>query len=102
VTATVRAFDKQYDIIGSGTGPIAAFCNALSLVDMGLGGIPVRVLDYAEHAMASGRDAEAVSYLELQVGDEVLWGVGISKSIVRASLRAVVSGIDRAARMLRG
>jgi 2-isopropylmalate synthase len=98
VTATVRAFDDDFEITGTGRGPIAAFCNALSAVDMGLGGLQVRVLDYAEHAMASGRDADAVSYLELQVGDRVLWGVGISKSIVRASLRGVISGIDRAAR----
>jgi 2-isopropylmalate synthase len=100
VTATVRAFDKEYDIAGTGRGPIAAFCNALSAVDMGMGGVQVRVLDYTEHAMASGRDADAVSYLELEVGDDVFWGVGISKSIVRASLRGVISGIDRAARNL--
>ncbi len=98
VTATVRAFDREYEVTGTGTGPIAAFTNALSTVDMGMGGVPVRVLDYAEHAMAAGRDAEAVSYLELEVGDRILWGVGISKSIVRASLRGVISGINRAAR----
>ena len=55
---------------------------------MGLGGVSVRVLDYAEHALTAGRDAEAAAYLEIEVGDRVLWGVGISESIVRASLRA--------------
>ena len=58
----------------------------------------MRVLDYAEHALTAGRDAEAAAYLEIEVGDQVLWGVGISESIVRASLRAVISALNRAAR----
>ena len=67
---------------------------------MGLGGVSVRVLDYAEHALTSGRDAEAAAYLEIEVGDRVYWGVGISESIVRASLRGVVSALNRAARQI--
>jgi len=81
-----------------GNGPIAAFCSAISEPDMGLGGIGVRVLDYSEHALTSGGDAEAAAYLEIEVGDEVLWGVGISESIVGASLRAVMSAVNRIAR----
>ncbi len=83
---------------GVGNGPIAALCAALSSVDMGFGGINVRVLDYVEHALTAGRDAEAAAYLELEIGDQVLWGVGISESIVNASLRGVVSGLNRVAR----
>jgi 2-isopropylmalate synthase len=98
VTAKVVAFGKEWDISGVGNGPIAAFCSALSEVDMGLGGVNVRVLDYAEHALTSGRDAEAAAYLEIEVGDRVLWGVGISESIVGASLRAVISAVNRVAR----
>ena len=56
------------------------------------------MLDYAEHALTAGRDAEAAAYLEIEIGDRVLWGVGISESIVRASLRAVISAMTRAAR----
>ncbi len=97
VTATVRALGKDYELSGVGNGPVAAFCSALSPVDMGLGGVPVRVLDYAEHALTSGRDAEAAAYLEIEVGDRVLWGVGISESIVQASLRGVLSALNRAA-----
>ncbi len=78
---------------GSGNGPIAAFCDALSGH-----GIDVRVLDYHEHAMSAGGDAKAAAYLECAVGDRVLWGVGIDPSIITASLAAVVSAVNRAQR----
>jgi 2-isopropylmalate synthase len=99
IEATVRAFGREDVIRGLGNGPIAAFCEALSEVDLGLGGVNVRVLDYAEHALTAGRDAEAAAYLEIEVGDRVFWGVGISESIVEASLRGVISALNRAARV---
>jgi 2-isopropylmalate synthase len=98
ITTTVRAFGTEHVLTGVGNGPIAAFCAAISPIDLGLGGVSVRVLDYAEHALTAGRDAEAAAYLEIEVGDRVLWGVGVSESIVRASLRAVMSALNRAAR----
>jgi len=98
VTATVRAFGKEYQVTGVGNGPIAAFCAGLSPMDLGLGGLDVRVLDYAEHALTTGHDSEAAAYLELEVGDQVFWGVGISESIVHASLLGVVGALNRAAR----
>ena len=98
ITATVRAFGTEHALNGVGNGPIAAFCAALSAIDTDLGGLSVRVLDYAEHALTAGRDAEAAAYLEIQVGDRVLWGVGISESIVQASLRGVISALNRVAR----
>ena len=78
---------------GRGNGPIAAFVDALRSVD-----VDVRVLDYAEHAMSAGGDARAAAYVECAVGDRVLWGVGIDPNIVTASLRAVVSAVNRAQR----
>jgi 2-isopropylmalate synthase len=78
---------------GRGNGPIAAFVDALKTVD-----VDVRVLDYAEHAMSAGGDARAAAYVECAVGERVLWGVGIDANIVTASLRAVVSAINRAQR----
>jgi 2-isopropylmalate synthase len=99
ITATVRAFGTEHTLTGVGNGPIAAFCQALSPIDLGLGGVGVRVLDYAEHALTAGRDAEAAAYLEIEVGERVLWGVGVSESIVAASLRGVISGLNRAARI---
>jgi 2-isopropylmalate synthase len=100
IAATVSVEGQQYDISGIGNGPIAAFCSALSAVDMGFGGLDVRVLDYAEHALTAGQSSEAAAYLEIQIGDRVFWGVGISESIVQASLRGVLSGLNRAARRL--
>jgi 2-isopropylmalate synthase len=75
---------------GSGNGPIAAFTDALGAV-----GVDVRVLDYHEHAMSSGGDARAAAYLECAVGGRVVWGVGIDANIVTASLKAVVSAVNR-------
>ena len=78
---------------GRGNGPIAAFVDALKTLD-----VDVRVLDYAEHALSAGGDAKAAAYVECAVGDRVLWGVGIDPNIVSASLRAVVSAVNRAQR----
>jgi 2-isopropylmalate synthase len=78
-------------LTGEGTGPIDAFVTALATV-----GVDVRVLDYAEHALSAGGDATAAAYVECAVGGRVLWGVGIDPNIVTASLRAVVSAVNRA------
>ncbi|PZS05335.1 MAG: 2-isopropylmalate synthase [Pseudonocardiales bacterium] len=80
------------ELHGSGNGPIAAFVDALSTVDVDLA-----FLDYAEHALSSGGDATAAAYVEVSFGERVLWGVGIDNNIVTASLRAVVSAVNRAA-----
>ena len=103
IAATVRAFGTEHSLTGTGNGPIAAFCDALSGAGLGLGedggeGLAVRVLDYSEHALTAGRDAEAAAYLEIAVGERVLWGVGISQSIVDASLRGVISAVNRVSR----
>ena len=59
-------------------------------------GETIRVLDYHEHAIGSGADAQAVAYLELRVGERTLFGVGMDANIVSASLKAIVSGLQRA------
>ncbi len=94
-TIVVELLDDgvSHTLEGHGNGPVAAFCQALSAH-----GIDVRVLDYAEHAMSAGGDAKAAAYLECAVGERVLWGVGINPSIVRASLKAIVSAVNRAVR----
>ena len=81
------------EVEGVGNGPIAAFCDAMAQV-----GVDVRVLDYHEHAMSSGGDAQAASYVECAVEGQMLWGVGIDSSIVTSSLKAVVSAVNRAQR----
>ncbi|HWC82386.1 MAG TPA: 2-isopropylmalate synthase [Pseudonocardiaceae bacterium] len=93
IDATVRIEDEEQQLTGRGNGPIAAFVDALAAV-----GYDVRVQDYAEHAMSAGDDARAAAYVECAVGDRVYWGVGVDASIVTASLRAVVSAINRASR----
>ena len=80
---------------GTGNGPIAAFCDALAKV-----GVEVKVLDYHEHALSAGGDAQAAAYLECSVAGRTLWGVGIDSSIVTASLKAVVSAVNRQLRDL--
>ena len=75
---------------GTGNGPIAAFCDALGTV-----GYDVRVLDYAEHALSSGGDAMAAAYVECAVDGQVHWGVGLDANIVTASLKAVISAVNR-------
>ena len=60
-------------------------------------GHDVRVLDYAEHALSSGGDARAAAYVECAIGERILWGVGVDANIVTASLKAVVSAVNRAA-----
>jgi 2-isopropylmalate synthase len=76
-----------------GNGPIAAFVAALGQI-----GVDVRVLDYAEHAMSAGGDATAASYVECEIDGRVLWGVGLNPSIVIASLKAIVSAVNRVSR----
>ncbi|MDX6286944.1 MAG: 2-isopropylmalate synthase [Frankiales bacterium] len=79
------------EIDGTGNGPIAAFTAGLSTL-----GYDVRVLDYVEHALSAGGDARAAAYLECAIDGQVLWGVGIDANIVTASLKAIVSAVNRA------
>ncbi len=81
----------EHEIEGTGNGPISAFCDALATL-----GIGVRVLDYSEHALSAGSDAQAAAYVECEIGGEVWWGVGIDTNTVTASLRAVLSAVNRA------
>ncbi|WP_062980748.1 2-isopropylmalate synthase [Nocardia anaemiae] len=91
ITAVVKVEGVEQEITGAGNGPLAAFVDAIATV-----GFEVRVLDYSEHAMSAGDDAQAAAYVECAIGDKVVWGVGIATSITTASLRAVVSAVNRA------
>ncbi len=91
LTATIKDNGKEFVIKGVGNGPIAAFCEALATH-----GINLRVLDYHEHALASGGDAQAAAYLECSINSQTLWGVGIDPSIVTSSLKAIISAVNRA------
>jgi 2-isopropylmalate synthase len=91
IKADVRLGAHVHAIHGSGTGPIDAFVAGL----MAATGQVVRVLDYREHAIGSGASAQAVAYLELRINEETLFGVGMDGNIVSASLKAIVSGLQR-------
>ncbi|GAA1835433.1 2-isopropylmalate synthase [Agromyces salentinus] len=93
VRCGLRDGDERVEADGSGNGPIAAFLSVL-----GAEGVDVRVLDYSEHAMSAGGDAVAAAYVECQVGGRTLWGVGLDADIATASLKAVVSAVNRAIR----
>ena len=96
VHATVNGPTRhQVEVEGEGNGPVSAFVDALASE-----GAHVRVLDYAEHALQSGGDANAAAYVECEVGEgddaQVLWGVGIDPSITSASMKAILSALNRA------
>ncbi|WP_225844695.1 2-isopropylmalate synthase [Streptomyces sp. HPF1205] len=78
---------------GTGNGPISAFFDALAAI-----GIDARLLDYSEHTLSEGASARAASYIECAIDGKVLWGIGVDPNTTRASLQAVVSAVNRAAR----
>ena len=95
LTARLVIDGVQRDCSGAGNGPVDAFIQALR---SGVG-LDVHVLNYHEHATGSGEDATAVSYVQLRIGtDRTVYGVGLDPNIVTATLRAVVSAVNRAIR----
>ncbi len=105
LTVNVYVDGEMRTLQGIGNGPIAAFVEALNelVAAEQEAGNPVyanrtdvRVLDYHEHALSSGGDAIAAAYVECAVGDQILWGVGLDPNIVTASLKAVISAVNRA------
>lgn len=90
LTVTLLVDGEEHEITGIGNGPLDAFTKALAERH-----IPVRILDYAEHALTEGDDSLAASYIECEIGDRIFWGVGIDGSITRASLEAIVSALNR-------
>ena len=92
VEAAVRLHGVERWLKGSGNGPIAAFVDALARD----AGTLVEIIDYHEHALGEGADARAAAYVEARVnGSKSRWGVGLDANIVTASLRAVISAVNR-------
>ncbi|MER5414683.1 2-isopropylmalate synthase [Streptomyces virginiae] len=94
-TLTVEAVVDGVETVldGTGNGPISAFFDALAGI-----GIDARLLDYTEHTMSEGASAVAASYIECAIDGRVLWGIGIDANTTRASLKAVISAVNRAGR----
>jgi 2-isopropylmalate synthase len=78
---------------GTGNGPIAAFLHLLTER-----GIPLQLFDYSQHTLSASADATAAAYVELDVRGRRLWGVGIDADTTTASLKAVISAVNRAIR----
>jgi 2-isopropylmalate synthase len=92
IVAQMLVDGEPHEVSGNGNGPIAALVEAFDRHF----GIQVRTRDYHEHAMAASADATAAAYVEADVGDDAVWGVGLHSSIVTASLRAIVNSVNRA------
>ncbi|MGH3191051.1 MAG: 2-isopropylmalate synthase [Streptosporangiaceae bacterium] len=93
LAAEVSVDGQAQQVEGVGNGPISAFCDALAGI-----GVVARVLDYTEHALTEGTDAQAAAYVECEVGGQVCWGVGIDTNTATASMRAVLSAVNRTRR----
>ena len=93
LSAEVCVDGQPRQVEGVGNGPISAFCDALDSI-----GVTARVLDYAEHALTEGTDAQAAAYVECEIAGQVFWGVGIDTNTVTASMRAVLSAVNRSRR----
>ena len=89
----LRDGSGETEVTGVGNGPISAFIDVLGKL-----GVAVKLLDYVEHTLSEGGDAQAAAYIELEVGSTTLWGVGIDGDIATASLKALISGVNRAIR----
>jgi len=94
---TLRDGESIDGVSATGNGPIAAFLSIMQSE-----GIAIRLFDYVEHALSAGGDALAAAYVELEVNGRTLWGVGIDADISTASLKAVVSAVNRAIRLESG
>ncbi|OII35068.1 2-isopropylmalate synthase [Curtobacterium sp. MMLR14_010] len=93
LSVAMRVDDGNVTAEAVGTGPIDAF-----LTVMREQGVAVTLYDYSEHTMSASGDAKAASYVELDVDGVRLWGVGIDADIATASLKAIVSAVNRAVR----
>jgi 2-isopropylmalate synthase len=89
----LRVDEEVQPQTGKGNGPVAAFLGIL-----GAQGHDIKLYDYVEHTLSAGGDAQAAAYVELQVDGKRLWGVGIDGDISTASLKAVVSAVNRSVR----
>jgi 2-isopropylmalate synthase len=93
LSVVLRDGQGELETTGTGNGPISAFIDVLNRQ-----GVKLRLLDYVEHTLSAGGDALAASYIELEVNGKNLWGVGIDGDIATASLKALISAVNRALR----
>lgn len=93
LSVRLREDDEITPYTGRGNGPVDAFLKIL-----GERGLEIHLFDYVEHTLSAGGDAQAAAYVELEVNGRTLWGVGIDADISTATLKAIVSSVNRALR----
>jgi 2-isopropylmalate synthase len=93
IDVVLRDGDGEVQLNGTGNGPVSAFLNVLEKQ-----GVKADLLDYVEHTLSASSDAQAAAYVELTIDSKTLWGVGIDGDIATASLKAIISGVNRAIR----
>jgi 2-isopropylmalate synthase len=91
ISADLLIADEPRAVSGTGNGPIAAFVQALHHEL----GVDLDVTDFAEHALSSGTNAQAAAYIEVGAEHRTTWGVGLDSNITTASLKAIVSALNR-------
>ena len=89
----LRVGESTESLQAIGNGPVAAFLSVMAGQ-----GHEIRLFDYVEHALSASGDALAAAYVELEVDGQTLWGVGIDGDISTASLKAIVSAVNRSVR----
>jgi len=89
----LRVGESTETLQAVGNGPVAAFLSVMAGQ-----GHEIRLFDYVEHALSASGDALAAAYVELEVDGQTLWGVGIDGDISTASLKAIVSAVNRSVR----
>jgi septal ring factor EnvC (AmiA/AmiB activator) len=91
--AAVTLAGVVHALTGTGNGPIAAFVRALAATPLP----KFDVLHYSEHSLGSGAEARAVSYIQIKTERGLaLYGAGIDTNIELASIKAIVSALNRA------
>lgn len=88
--AVVETDGSRQTLKGEGNGPLAAFIKALAAA-----GHDVEIIDYHEHSRGQGADAEAIAYVEVRIDGKAVFGVGTDESITSASMKGVLSAINR-------
>ncbi|SJZ83187.1 2-isopropylmalate synthase [Consotaella salsifontis] len=98
VEATILDNGVEKTIRAMGTGPIDGFIDALSAYL----GIEMSVADYSEHSLQRGSDAFAIAYVEVEHPSGKLFGAGVNKNIVSASLEGIVAAANRVLDLAKG
>jgi len=96
-TGTINVGGQTQKVSGRGKGLVSSVLATLRQTF----GLELEVVDYTEHALAKGTDAQAAAYLECTVGgagpaSRIVWGVGVDEDVATASVRAILSAANAA------